>query len=244
MADAPSWATRRSDAPSSGSSTRAPARGTGSYSGGTSATAQLVLAPSPEPHAAAVIGATEKPPSAMSMASRRQASSPSLPKRLLSSSQPATAPGTVTERGPRSATGSTASTTAGAGPAASRPTSSPPCQTQAKASPPRPVDIGSVTHRTAAAAMAASTALPPAANARSPACVARGWLVATIASLAYAGWRPKLERNADGADLADNGRGPPLLPTVDDAILATACALATRAEPPRCAATATGSGAV
>ena len=90
----------------------------------------------------------------------------------------------MTERGPRSATGSTASTTAGAGPAASRPASSPPRHTHAKASPPRPVDIGSVTHSTAAAAMAASTALPPASKARNPACVARGWLVATIASVA------------------------------------------------------------
>ena len=165
---------RRSVAASSGRRTRAPGVGTGSYSGGTAATAQLVLEPSPEAHAAAVMGATEKPPSAASIAASRQVSSPSRPKRRLSTSHPATAPGTVTERGPRSSTGSTGSAETGAGPAASRPISSPACQTHANASPPSPVDIGSVTHSTAAAAIAASTALPPASKILRPAALARG----------------------------------------------------------------------
>ncbi len=57
----------------------------------------------------------------------------------------------------------------------------PPRQTIAKQSPPIPVDIGSVTQSTAAAASAASAAFPPRSSIRSPACVASGWLVATIA---------------------------------------------------------------
>ncbi len=47
-------------------------------------------------------------------------------------------------------------------------------------SPPMPVIIGSVTESTAAAVTAASIALPPDCNTRSPADVASGWLVATI----------------------------------------------------------------
>ena len=47
-----------------------------------------------------------------------------------------------------------------------------------------PVDMGSVTERTAAAAMAASTAFPSRSRIRNPALVASGWLVATIASAA------------------------------------------------------------
>ena len=47
-------------------------------------------------------------------------------------------------------------------------------------SPPTPVDSGSTTLRVAAAATAASTALPPCISTCSPACAASGWLVATI----------------------------------------------------------------
>ena len=79
----------------------------------------------------------------------------------------------------------------GAGPAESSPVSSPSCQTCAKQSPPIPVDMGSVTQSTAAAASAASAAFPPRSSARNPARVASGWLVATIASAATAGGRPK-----------------------------------------------------
>ena len=51
---------------------------------------------------------------------------------------------------------------------------------RANMSPPIPVDTGSTTLRTAALAMAASTALPPSISMRTPAIAARGWLVATI----------------------------------------------------------------
>ena len=59
-----------------------------------------------------------------------------------------------------------------------------------KASPPMPVMFGSVTFRTAAIAMAASTALPPRFSMSRPACDASGWLVATIAWLARTTERP------------------------------------------------------
>ena len=57
-------------------------------------------------------------------------------------------------------------------------------QTRANMSPPTPVDTGSTTFRTAALAIAASTALPPCIRTRIPATAARGWLVATIPCLA------------------------------------------------------------
>ena len=63
-----------------------------------------------------------------------------------------------------------------------------------------PVDIGSVTHSTAAAASAASAALPPRSRIRSPARVASGWLVATIPAAATAGGRPNAKRNDIDAD--------------------------------------------
>ena len=43
-----------------------------------------------------------------------------------------------------------------------------------------PVEIGSTTLSMAAVAMAASAAVPPACKMPSPACAARGWLVATM----------------------------------------------------------------
>ena len=52
------------------------------------------------PHAAAVIAPTANPFSAAAIASWRSASSPERPKRSARAAQPATAPGTVTERGP------------------------------------------------------------------------------------------------------------------------------------------------
>ena len=54
----------------------------------------------------------------------------------------------------------------------------------------------------AAAASAASTALPPASSARTPARVASGWLVATIASAAIVGRRAQPE----APDAAANSR--------------------------------------
>ena len=56
-------------------------------------------------------------------------------------------------------------------------------------SPPTPLCPGSQTVSIAAAASAASAALPPASRARTAARVASGWLVATIASAAIAGSR-------------------------------------------------------
>ncbi len=52
-------------------------------------------------------------------------------------------------------------------------------QTIANMSPPMPVMCGSVTLSTAAAATAASTALPPWRRTSRPAAEASGWLVAT-----------------------------------------------------------------
>ena len=47
-------------------------------------------------------------------------------------------------------------------------------------SPPIPVDSGSTTFNTAAAATEASTAFPPCIKICKPAIAANGWLVATI----------------------------------------------------------------
>jgi hypothetical protein len=52
-----------------------------------------------------------------------------------------------------------------------------------------------VTQSIAAAATAASAALPPRSSIRSAARVASGWLVAAIAWAATAGGRPKANRN-------------------------------------------------
>ena len=57
----------------------------------------------------------------------------------------------------------------------------------ANKSPPRPQLIGSVTPSTAFAAMAASTALPPAFKISMAASVASGWLVAAMPFLPTAG---------------------------------------------------------
>src|SRR6185369_15067283 len=113
----------------------------------------------------------------------------SLPKRSLSATQPATAPGTVTESKPRLG-GLTASApylrlkcsvvhAAGALPEAFRPCSCWPSHTIANASLPRPLLTGSQIVMAAAAAIAASTALPPFHMMRSPACAASGCEVET-----------------------------------------------------------------
>src|SRR3954468_13392567 len=59
----------------------------------------------------------------------------------------------------------------------------------ANRSPPGPQLMGSVTARTALAAMAASMALPPALRISMAACVASGWLVAAIPLLPTAAER-------------------------------------------------------
>src|SRR5690606_20171549 len=95
-----------------------------------------------------------------------------------------TAPGTVTPAQPCGAIGLPAGYADASVPAADRPEalsalSWPSDQTNAKASEPRPLLVGSTTVRVAAVAIAASTALPPRRRISSPACAANGWLVAT-----------------------------------------------------------------
>ena len=90
-------------------------------------------------------------------------------------------PGTVTagqpSRGmPPMRRSVSASASAGVRPEELSPCSRPSAQMSAKASPPRPLDVGSVTVSAAAAAIAASTALPPRRSISSPASAARGWL--------------------------------------------------------------------
>src|SRR6516162_2312640 len=57
-------------------------------------------------------------------------------------------------------------------------------------SPPMPVDCGSTTASTAAAAIAASTALPPLLRVSMAVSVASGWEVAAAPSVARIGERP------------------------------------------------------
>ena len=64
---------------------------------------------------------TAKPLSAASIASVKQESRPRRPNRSHSADQPATAPGTVIDRGPLCSTGSVGCADSGAGPAASNP---------------------------------------------------------------------------------------------------------------------------
>src|ERR1043166_2519443 len=59
-----------------------------------------------------------------------------------------------------------------------------------KQSPPMPVIAGSTTPSSATAVTAASAAVPPARNVSIAACVASGWEVAAMASLAMTGERP------------------------------------------------------
>ena len=177
---------------------RARASGRAELRRDTRAAAQLVLAAAPSRPTPPRSSARRRSRARRCRSRRaRQASSPSRPKRELRASQPATAPGTVTESGPRSATGASGSAPAGAGPAASSPTSSPSCQT----------------HRERVAAEAGRHRLRHAENrrgrehrvdgvaaaferAQARHSVARCWLVATIASSATAGLRPKAWRNA------------------------------------------------
>ncbi len=162
---------REASLPRSGRRTISPTLGAGRYSSGTWA---------PRAQAAAVSGVTAKPFSAALIASERQRSRPSFPYRSASAAQPPTAPGTVTESEPWVVT-SVCGHVLGAAPAESRPSACPSDHTIAKLSPPMPLPVGSVTASTAAAASAASAAFPPCSSARSPARVASGWLVATIA---------------------------------------------------------------
>ena len=104
-------------------------------------------------------------------------------------SHPCTVPGMDTEKGPSwgicrcpAARSRSMDAAPGARPLPFRACTffSPSWRTRANISPPTPVDSGSTTLRVAAAATAASTALPPCISICSPACAASGWLVATI----------------------------------------------------------------
>src|SRR5205814_6615338 len=110
----------------------------------------------------------------------------SLPNRCDSAAHPATAPGTVTASQPRVGNVSpclwrkySRVHAAGAGPELFRPCRARPSHTIAKLSLPSPFETGSTIAIAAAAATAASTALPPWRSIASPACAASGCDVAT-----------------------------------------------------------------
>src|SRR5690606_28834901 len=125
--------------------------------------------------------------SAISMAGSNSASNGSLPNFSCRAAQPATTPGTVTVSQPL--LGCTARPlpsvpylflkysvlqAAGAVPEEFRPCSLVPSHKMAKQSPPIPQETGSTSVIVAAAAMAASMALPPLSMMRKPACAANG----------------------------------------------------------------------
>src|SRR3569623_697862 len=120
------------------------------------------------------------------MAGSSRSANGSLPNFSDSSTQAATVPGTVTVSQPRSGrllpyfllkySGVQA---AGAVPDAFKPCNCLPSHKIANASLPRPQDTGSTTVSAAAAAIAASTALPPFNSMRRPACAASGCEVET-----------------------------------------------------------------
>lgn len=142
-------------------------------------------------HFRATIDATAWPRSATWAAGSSNCAIGSVPKRRCKASQPAMTPGTVTVSQPRRGrprrkySGDHA---AGEWPDAFSPWSAAPSQISAKASPPRPHDTGSTTVSAAAAAMAASTALPPFHSILSPICAASGCDVDTTFR-ANTGWR-------------------------------------------------------
>ena len=119
------------------------------------------------------------------MAGAMRSAKGSLPKRSDRSRQAETAPGTVALSQPRWGIAALPAKRSGlqaigARPEALSPCSSLPSQTMAKASLPRPLPVGSTSTRTAAAAIAASTALPPFAIIDRPACEASGCEVETM----------------------------------------------------------------
>src|SRR3954466_10460284 len=106
---------------------------------------------------------------------------------------------------------------AGAGPEPLMPCSCLPSHRMAKASLPRPLLTGSQMAMAAAAATAASTALPPFHSMRRPACAASGWEVETalrantgMRVLGYGLWKSKFFMAVSiGSDVA---LGDDLLP--------------------------------
>jgi len=147
-------------------------------------------------HSRADSGSRAKPSSAYATAGSNRRSKGSLPNRPWRSRHAAGAPGTVTESQPRAGTWAwpsrakrSGACAAGARPDPFSPCSRSPSQTRAKASEPMPLTHGCTTVSVAAAAMAASTALPPARSMRKPACAASGELVATTPLRASTGMR-------------------------------------------------------
>ncbi len=136
----------------------------------------------------------------MRMAGARTSASVMVPYVSTSALQPESAPGTVTERAPLPGTSSGSSAASASTsifepdlPLASRPTRRPASASHrmANMSPPMPVMCGSVTLSTAAAATAASMALPPSCRISRAVAVARGWLVAATPLGAYTVERPE-----------------------------------------------------
>ncbi len=118
------------------------------------------------------------------MAGSNSAANGNRPKRAESATHADTAPGTVTVSQPRSGIALSPAKRAGvqacgARPEAFSPLSAAPSHTMANASDPTPFETGSTTVRVIAAAIAASTALPPRSIMRKPAWAASGCEVAT-----------------------------------------------------------------
>ena len=137
-------------------------------------------------HLSATMQATPWPRSASSMAGSSRSANGSLPQRSDNAAHPATAPGVVTASQPRSGIAPAwrrskyaGSQAAGATPDALRPCSRSPSHRIANRSLPRPLDTGSTIVNAAAAAIAASIALPPLSSMRRPACDASGCDVET-----------------------------------------------------------------
>ncbi len=137
-------------------------------------------------HLSATMQATPWPRSASSMAGSSRSANGSRPQRSDSATQPATAPGVVTVSQPRSGIAPpwrrakyAGSHAAGAPPEALSPCSRWPSHRIANRSLPRPLDTGSTIVNAAAAAIAASIALPPLSSMRRPACDASGCEVET-----------------------------------------------------------------
>src|SRR5690606_3954142 len=119
------------------------------------------------------------------MAGSSRVANSSAPNFSERSAQAETAPGTVTLSHPRAGIRSRPANRSGVHAAGERPDALSPCrvfpsQTMAKASLPNPLPVGSTTVRVAAAARAASTALPPLASMESPAWAASGREVASM----------------------------------------------------------------
>ena len=137
------------------------------------------------------------PSSAYRIAGSRLASRPSFPIASDRVIKPSMAPGNVTAPVlPSAIVSPSARRAATSSPAGARPdpfnarTGSPGVETSAKQSPPMPVDCGSLIPRMTAAAIAASTALPPRSNNSTATLAASGLDVAHMPFAEMTGERP------------------------------------------------------